>query len=57
MIKFLRAMPQHKACVISQAIIIVRVRLTFYIHVSARLYTNGTKKLWDFSIAADIQEW
>ena len=20
-------------------------------------YTNGTKKLWDFNIAADIQEW
>ena len=21
------------------------------------LYTNGKKKLWDFNIAADIQEW
>ena len=21
------------------------------------LYTNGTKKLWDFNIAAVIQEW
>ena len=21
------------------------------------IYTNGTKKLWDFNIAADVQEW
>ena len=25
--------------------------------VDLRKYTYGTKKLWDFKIAADIQEW